>query len=123
MLLRKTLLVNGVATAMTGLAALVGAPWLPAALGPMSPALLAIIGAGLVVFAAVLLVQARRAEIERRVAWAIAVMDIAWVVGSIAIVEVGVLTALGNFIVATVAAVVLLFAILEVKGIAGLKIA
>ena len=123
MLLQRTMLVNGVATAMTGLTALVGAPWLPAILGPTSPLLLAIIGVGLVVFAGVLFAQARRARIDRRVAWTIAVMDIAWVVGSIAVVEVGVLTAIGNLIVAAVAAVVLVFAILEVRGIAALKAA
>ena len=120
MLLKRTLLVNGVATAMTGLLALLGAPWLPAVLGPTSPRLLAVIGIGLLGFAAVLIVQARRPRIERRVAWAIAVMDIAWVLGSLAVVEVGVLTTLGNLIVAAVAAVVLVFAILEVRGIAAL---
>ena len=120
MLLKRTLLVNGIATAMTGVLALVGAPWLPAVLGPTSPLLLAVIGIGLLGFAAVLLVQARRPRIERRVAWAIAVMDIAWVLGSFAVVEVGVLTTLGNLIVAAVAAVVLVFAILEVRGIAAL---
>ena len=36
MLLKRTLLVNGIATAMTGVLALVGAPWLPAVLGPTS---------------------------------------------------------------------------------------
>ena len=120
MLLKRTLLVNGIATAMTGVLALVGAPWLPAVLGPTSPLLLAVIGIGLLGFAAVLLVQARRPRIERRVAWAIAVMDIAWVLGSFAVVEVGVLTTLGNLIVAAVAAVVLVFAILEVRGISAL---
>ena len=120
MLLKRTLLVNGIATAMTGLLALVGAPWLPAVLGPASPLLLAVIGIGLLGFAGVLLVQARRPRIERSVAWAIAVMDIAWVLGSLAVVEVGVLTTLGNLIVAAVAAVVLVFAILEVRGIAAL---
>ena len=120
MLLKRTLLVNGIATALTGTVALAGAPWLPALVGPTSPLLLAIIGAGLVVFGVVLLVQARRARIDRRVAWTIALMDIAWVLGSVAVVKVGVLTAIGNLIVAAVAAVVLVFAILEVRGIAAL---
>jgi hypothetical protein len=87
MLLRKTLLVNGVATGMTGLIALVGSPWLGARLGPTPPLVLAIVGAGLIAFAGVLLVQARRDHIDPRVAWTIAVLDVAWVVGSIALVE------------------------------------
>ena len=117
MLLRQTLLVNGIATAMTGVAALLGAPWLASILGPMAPELLAIIGAGLVVFAGVLLAQARRARIDSRVAWTIAAMDVAWVLGSVAVVEAGVLTVAGNVIVAAVAAVVLVFAVLEIRGI------
>ena len=117
MLLRQTLLVNGIATAMTGVAALLGAPWLASILGPMAPKLLAIIGAGLVVFAGVLLAQARRARIDSRVAWTIAAMDVAWVLGSVAVVEAGVLTVAGNVIVAAVAAVVLVFAVLEIRGI------
>ncbi len=121
MLLRRTLLVNGIATAMTGALALVASPWLPALLGRTSPAVLAIVGAGLVVFAGVLLIQARRERIDRRVAWAITMVDIAWVIGSIVLVEAGVLTLIGNLIVAAVAAVVLVFAILELRGIAGLR--
>ena len=116
MLLKQTLLVNGLATAMTGIAALVGAPWLPSLLGPASPATLAIIGAGLIVFAGVLLSQARRETIDPRVAWTIAVMDVAWVVASVAVMETGLLTIIGNVVVAAVAAVVLVFAILEIRG-------
>ena len=116
MTLNQTLLVNGLATAMTGIAALVGAPWLASMLGPASPALLALIGAGLVVFAGVLLVQARREAIDPRVAWTIAVMDVAWVVGSVAVLEAGLLTIIGNVVVAAVATVVLVFAIFEIRG-------
>ena len=114
--LKQTLLVNGLATAMTGIAALIGAPWLPSVLGPASPATLAIIGAGLIVFAGVLLSQARRETIDPRVAWTIAVMDVAWVVASVAVMETGLLTIIGNVVVAAVAAVVLVFAILEIRG-------
>ena len=123
MLLRRTLLVNGVATAMTGIAALVGAPWLPAILGPTPPAILAVVGAGLVVFAGALLRQARRARIDSRVAWTIAGLDIAWVLGSVALVEIGILTLLGNVVVAAVAVVVLVFAVLEVRGARRLRTA
>jgi hypothetical protein len=123
MLLKRTLLVNGLATALTGLAALAGAPWLPSLLGPTSPALLAIIGAGLLVFAGVLLSQARRDTIDPRVAWTIAAMDVAWVMGSVAVLEAGILTVAGNVVVAAVAAVVLLFALLEIRGARGLRAA
>jgi hypothetical protein len=121
MLLRRTLLVNGIATAMTGVAALLSAPWLPAILGPTPPAVLATVGAGLVVFAGVLLRQARRARIDLRVAWMIVGLDIAWVLGSVALVEIGILTMLGNMIVAAAALVVLVFAVLEVRGARSLR--
>ena len=121
MLLRRTLLVNGIATAMTGLTTLLAAPWLPAVLGPASPLLLAVTGAGLVIFASVLLAQARRARIDRRVAWVIAALDIAWVLGSIAVMEIGVLTTIGNLLVGAVAAVVLVFAILELRGLSRME--
>ena len=73
---------NGVATAMTGLLALVGAPWLSAMLGAPST-VPAIVGAGLIVFACLLLSQARRERVAPGVAWTIAAMDVAWVVGII----------------------------------------
>ena len=117
MLLQRTLLVNGIATAGTGLLALIGSPWLADVIGLSSPALLAIVGAGLVVFAAVPLALGRRTHIDRSAAWAIAVADVAWVVGSVAVVEAGVLTAIGNVLVAAVAGVVLIFAVLEIRGI------
>ena len=71
----------------------------------------------------VLLAQSRRERIDPRVAWTIAMMDIAWVLGSVAVVEAGVLTAIGSVIVGAVALVVLVFAILEVRGAAGLRTA
>src|SRR5262245_25649900 len=110
MLLQRTLLVNGIATAGTGLLALFSAPWLAVTIGLTSPALLAIVGAGLVAFAVVLLVLAWRPRIDRRAAWAIAAADSAWVVGSVALVEAGLLTTIGNVLVAAVAVVVLIFA-------------
>jgi hypothetical protein len=88
MLLRRTLLVNGVATAMTGL-----------------------------------LAQARRTHIDPRVGWTIAAMDVAWVLGSVAVVETGILTMIGTLVVAAVALVVLVFAILEIRGLRGLRTA
>ena len=92
MLLRQTLLINGIATGMTGLLALLGAPWLPAVLGPTPPLVVAAVGAGVVLFAGVLLSQARRDRINPAVAWTIAAVDVTWVFGSLVLVEIGILT-------------------------------
>ena len=123
MLLRQTLLINGIATGMTGLLALLGAPWLPAVLSPTPPLVLAAVGAGLVLFAGVLLSQARRDRINPAVAWTIAAVDVAWVFGSLVLVEIGILTTAGNVLVAAVALVVLVFAILEIRGARSLRTA
>jgi len=45
------------------------------------------------------------------------VLNAAWVLGSIAVIELGMLTPLGNIAVAAVALAVLTFAILEVIGL------
>ena len=50
-------------------------------------------------------------------------MDAAWVLASVAVLEVGILPTVGNVMVAAVAAVVLVFAILEVRGIRGPEVA
>ena len=50
-------------------------------------------------------------------------MDVAWVVGSGALVEAGIFTLIGNLLVAAVALVVLVFAILEIHGLRSLRAA
>lgn len=86
-------------------------------LGVSAPALLAAVGAGLVLYAAGLFWTARRQPIPGGAAWAAVVMDLGWVLGSVALIELGILSSLGTGLVALVAAAVLVFAVLQLVGL------
>jgi hypothetical protein len=116
MLLRSTLVINGFSTVLCGLALLAAPGTLAALLGVSAPALLAVVGGGLVLYAAGLFWTARRRPIPDA-AWAAIVLDLGWVVGSVALIEVGVLSPIGTGLVALVAAVVLIFAVLQLVGV------
>jgi hypothetical protein len=116
MLLRTTLVINGVSTVLCGLALLLAPTALAELLGVSAPALLAV-GAGLVLYAAGLFWTARRQPIPGGAAWAAVVMDFGWVLGSIALIELGILSSLGTGLVALVAAAVFVFAVLQVMGL------
>jgi hypothetical protein len=117
MLLRSTLVINGVSTALCGLALLLAPTALAEFLGVSAPALLAAVGAGLVLYAAGLFWTARRQPIPGGAAWAAVVMDFGWVLGSVALIELGILSSLGTGLVALVAAAVLVFAVLQLVGL------
>lgn len=117
MLLRSTLVINGVSTVLCGLALLLAPAALADLLGVSPPALLAAVGAGLVLYASGLFWAARRHPIPGAAAWAAIVLDLGWVVGSVAVVELGILTRVGAGLVALVAGVVLIFAVLQLVGV------
>jgi len=117
MLLRSTLVINGISTALCGLALLVAPAPLAELIGVPVPALLTAVGAGLVLYAAGLFWTARRRPIPAQAAWAAIVMDLGWVVGSVALVELGLLTSIGVVLVGLVAAGVFVFAALQFVGV------
>jgi hypothetical protein len=117
MLLRSTLVINGVSTALCGLALLLAPEALAELLGVSPPALLAAVGAGLVLYAGGLFWTARRRPVSGAAAWAAIVLDLGWVAGSLAVVELGILTSIGSGLVMLVAAVVLIFAVLQFLGV------
>jgi hypothetical protein len=117
MLLRTTLVINGVSTALCGLALLLTPGALAELLGVSPPPVLAAVGAGLVLYAGGLFWTARRQPIPGAAAWAAVALDFGWVVGSVALVELGILTSLGTGLVALVAAAVLVFAVLQFVGL------
>jgi hypothetical protein len=116
MLLRTTLVINGVSTALCGLALLLAPGALAELLGVSPPSLVAAVGAGLVVYAAGLFWTARR-PIPGAAAWAAVILDFGWVLGSVALVELGILTNPGTGLVVLVAAAVLAFAVLQLVGL------
>jgi len=75
------------------------------------------VGAGLVLYAAGLFWTARRLPIPAAAAWAAIVMDLGCVVGSVAVVEAGLLTSIGVVLVGLVAGAVFLFAALQLVGV------
>ena len=117
MLLRSTLIINGISTALCGLALLLAPTPLAELIGVPVPALLAAVGAGLVLYAAGLFWTARRRPIPGAAAWAAIVMDLGWVVGSLVLVEAGLLTSIGVVLVGLVALAVFVFAALQFVGV------
>ena len=117
MLLRSTLVINGTSTVLCGVALLAAPGALAELLGVSPPALLAVVGGGLVLYAAGLFWTARRHPIPDAAAWTAIVLDLGWVIGSVAVIEVGILTRIGTGLVALVAAGVLTFAVLQFVGV------
>ena len=118
MFLRRSLQLDGVASGLCGVLLLAGAGPVSALIGLAEPGLARVVGALLVVYAAALLYNGARATISRAEAMAAAVLNAGWVVGSAGLILAGSLTTIGNLAVAAVAAAVLLFAVLEVVGLA-----
>ena len=118
MFLRRSLQLDGVASGLCGVLLLAGAGPVSALIGLAEPGLARVVGALLVVYAAALLYNGARATISRAEAVAAVVLNAGWVGGSAAVILAGPLTTIGNLAVAAVAAAVLLFAVLEVVGLA-----
>ena len=119
--LRRSLQLDGIASGLTGVLLLLGAGPISALIGLSEPTLARVIGALLAVYAAALLWNAARARVSRGETVAAVVLNAAWVLGSIAVIELGPLTMLGNVAVAAVALAVLAFAILEILGLRRLR--
>ncbi len=116
-LLRRSLTGNAVFSVLSSLALV--AYWKPLAvlIGLERAGLLPVIGVSLLVYAAGLFRNAFRERVNASEAWTAVAMDLAWVVGSALVIALGPLSRTGNWVVAVVADVVLLFAVLQVAGI------
>jgi hypothetical protein len=112
--LRQILLADGITSALAGVALVVAPALIARLIGVPSAAVIAAVGAGLVVFGAGLVLNARRPAPRRdEIGFAVA-LNLAWVAGSVVVVTGGWLTTIGNWLVVLVADVVLIFAILEI---------
>lgn len=118
-LLRRALQGNGLFSAFSGLALLLGAGPLSAFLGITPPRALSISGVLLLLYGADLLYVARRDPPRRALAQAAVFLDVLWVAGSALILWQGwlPLTTAGRWAVILVAEVVALFAIVQAVGI------
>ena len=116
-LLKKALTGNAVFSVVSGVAILLANRWLVKFLGLPDKVSLAILGVSLVVYAAILGLNARRPKIKITDAWVAVVMDAIWVVGSYALIFLVPFSVGGKWVVALVTELVLAFAILQWLGI------
>ena len=116
-LLRKALTGNAAFSIVSGIAILFANRWLVKFLGLPSTVSLAILGVSLIMYAAILSVNAGRPKIKITEAWVALVMDAVWVVGSYMLILVIPFSTGGKWVVALVAELVLAFAILQWLGI------
>jgi len=121
--LRRSLQLDGIASALCGLIMLAGAPLISPLIGLTRPAIAMAVGGGLLVYAGALLWNARRPTISRTEVLVAVVLNAAWVAGSLVLIVDGPLTMIGNVAVAAIAAAVLLFAVLEGVGLRRLRAA
>jgi uncharacterized membrane protein HdeD (DUF308 family) len=118
-MLRRTLQVNGLSTALMGLMMAAGARPLASFMGLDAWLALAIIGVLLLGHGIILFIGANSERVDPRLAWYAISGDVAWLAGSavILLTEVLPLTAAGWWTVAVVADVVAVFAILQFIGL------
>jgi hypothetical protein len=119
--LRRSLQLDGIASGLTGAVLLFGAGPVSALIGLSAPGIARAIGAFLAVYAAALLWNAGRARVSGGETLAIVLLNAGWVLASIAVIELGALTTLGNLAVAAVALAVVGFAVLEIVGLRRLQ--
>ena len=116
-LLKKALTGNAVFSVVSGVAILFANRRLVKFLGLPEDVSLAILGVGLIVYAAILWFNARRPKIKITDAWIAVIMDAVWVIGSYVLIFVVPFSVGGKWVVALVAELVLAFAIVQWLGI------
>lgn len=116
-LLKKALAGNAVFSVVSGVAILFANRWLVKFLGLPEDVSLAILGVGLIVYAAILWFNARRPKIKITDAWIAVVLDAVWVIGSYMVIFVVPFSVGGKWVVALVAELVLAFAVVQWLGI------
>jgi len=116
-LLRKALLGNALFSALSGLTLLFAQKSVLRILGLFNRVSLVVLGVGLIIFAATLVVNARRQRVKTSDAWVAVLMDVAWVLTSYVLIFVLPFSMEGKWVIGVVAELVLLFAILQFVGI------
>jgi len=116
-LLRKALLGNALFSALSGLTLIFAQKSVLQILGLFNRVSLVVLGVGLIIFAATLVVNARRQRVKTSDAWVAVLMDVAWVLASYVLIFVLPFSMEGKWVIGVVAELVLLFAILQFMGI------
>lgn len=118
-LLRRTLQVNGLSTALMGLIMAAGAGPVTSLIGLDAPLALASIGIALLAHGVFLFTGGSRERVDPRLAWYAISGDVAWLMGSfiILLTDLLPLTVAGWWIIAIVADIVAVFAVLQFVGL------
>ncbi|NBC17967.1 MAG: hypothetical protein GVY18_11720 [Bacteroidetes bacterium] len=118
-LLRRALIGNALFSLLSGLVLVGFSGSVSRWMGAVAPGLLQVTGAGLLGFAAFLLWEARRPSLRPDRAWIATLADFGWVIGSavVLLLPLPALSAAGRWAIVLVAAVVLLFAVLQLAGL------
>lgn len=116
-LLRKALIGNALFSTLSGFVILFAQAWVLRILGLAQNVNLVILGVGLIVFATILVVNARRRQVKTSDAWIAVFMDLTWVIGSYVLIFVVPFSTSGKWVVGVAAEVVLVFAVLQFAGI------
>lgn len=114
--LRRALMADGVVSGLSGLL-LVAGPRAIAGIIGTSTVIVASVGVSLLLYGFFLVRNARRESPSRAEAAAAVALNVAWLLGTVAVVVAGVLTREGNWALILVGDVVLVFTGLEIIGI------
>lgn len=120
-LLRTALLANCAFAGLSGVILLFGSSPLSELFGLQMPRILIGTGALLLVYAAALLLNARRVTVCQTEASITVFLNIAWVVGSVGLLVAGSLSSAGNWTVTVAANIVLLFTVLQFYALCRLR--
>ena len=113
--LSRVLVADGVVSGLTGLALLVAPGAIATLIGLRSGVVVAVVGLGLLAYAAALVAGARGESPRRTAALAVA-LNAAWLVGTVVVIVARWLNREGNWALILVGDVVLVFALLEGVG-------
>src|ERR1700674_4412396 len=116
-LLRRALLANSLFSTISGLVLVIAQRWAVRLLGLPETINLITLGISLLLFAAILVVFARKKPIKLLDGWIAVVLDAAWVIGSYPLLFVVPFSTSGKWVVGIVAEVVMVFALVQWLGI------
>jgi len=115
--LRRALMGNALFSILSGLTILFAQAWVLRILGLSSKLSLSVLGVALILFAATLVINARKQQVKLSDAWIAVWMDVAWVIGSYVLIFIVPFSTEGKWVVGVVAELVFLFAVLQFLGI------
>ena len=116
-LLRRALLANASFSTISGLVLVFAQRWVVRLLGLPETINLITLGISLLVFAAILVLFARKNPIKLSDAWIAVILDAAWVIASYPLLFVVPFSTSGKWVVGVVAEVVMAFALMQWLGI------